>query len=52
MRHQDFGGIYPRGIHIGTIEKVVNAKNKLESYAKVKPAVEFDKLRTVLVITR
>lgn len=44
------GGIYPRGITIGTITEIVNPGNKLEEYAIVKPAVNFDKLETVLVI--
>jgi len=44
------GGIYPRGITIGTITEVINSGNKLEEYAIVEPAVDFDKLETVLVI--
>ena len=45
------GGIYPKGIHVGTIEKVTNTQNITDRYAKVKTAVDFDKLDTVLVIT-
>ena len=45
------GGIYPKGILIGTIKEVVNTQNITDRYAKVKTAVDFDKLDTVLVIT-
>lgn len=45
------GGIYPKGVHIGTVEKVVNTNNNIDRYAIVKTAVDFEKLETVLVIT-
>lgn len=45
------GGIYPKGIHIGTIKKVNNTQNMTDRYALVEAAVNFDKLDTVLVIT-
>lgn len=45
------GGIYPKGIHIGTIKKVVSTKNITDRYAIIETAVNFDKLETVLVIT-
>ena len=44
------GGIYPKGIHIGTIKKVVNTKNITDRYAMIETAVNFEKLETVLVI--
>lgn len=44
------GGIYPKGIHIGTIESLANTTNVTDRYAVIKPAVEFDKVETVLVI--
>ena len=44
------GGIYPKGVLIGTIEQVVNANNVTDRYALIKPAVDFDKVETVLVI--
>lgn len=44
------GGIYPKGIHIGTIKQVVNTKNITDRYAMVETAVDFKKLETVLVI--
>ena len=45
------GGIYPKGIHIGTITEVVNTNNITDRYATIKTAVDFNKLNTVLVIT-
>ncbi len=45
------GGIYPKGIHIGTITEVVNTSNITDRYATIKTAVDFNKLNTVLVIT-
>ena len=45
------GGIYPKGIHIGTVKKVTNTQNLTDRYALVDTAVNFDKLDTVLVIT-
>lgn len=44
------GGIYPKGIHIGTIKEVVNTKNITDRYAIIETAVNFEKLETVLVI--
>ena len=44
------GGIYPKGIHVGSIKRVVNTKNATDRYAIVETAVDFDKLDTVLVI--
>ena len=45
------GRIYPRGIYIGTIKKVVSTKNITDRYAIIKTAVDFKKIDTVLVIT-
>lgn len=45
------GGVYPKGIHIGNVERVVNTSNSIDRYAIVKTAVNFEKLETVLVIT-
>lgn len=44
------GGIYPKGVHVGVVEKVTNTQNLTDRYATVKTAVDFDKLNTVLVI--
>lgn len=45
------GGIYPKGIHIGTVSKVVNTNNLSDRYAIIDTAVDFEKLETVLVVT-
>lgn len=44
------GGIYPKGIQIGKIGKVINTKNVTDRYALIETTVDFDKLETVLVI--
>lgn len=45
------GGVYVRGIHIGTITEIVTTTNDTDRYAVVEVAVDFSKLTTVLVIT-
>ena len=45
------GGIYPKGIHIGRVTKVIEGKNKIDKTVEVETAVDFDKLETVLIIT-
>ncbi len=45
------GGIYPKGIVVGTIKEIQNTKNITNRYAYIEPAVDFDKVETVLVIT-
>ena len=44
------GGIYPKGIHVGTVKKATNTQNITDRYATIETAVDFDKLDTVLVI--
>lgn len=46
------GGIYQKGIHIGTIKQVVNTKNIMDRHAIIETAVDFSKVDTVLVITK
>lgn len=46
------GGIYPKGILVGMIQKVVNTKNITDRYALIDTAVDFTKIETVLVITK
>ena len=46
------GGIYPKGILIGSIKKVINTQNITDRYALIETAVNFNKLETVLVITK
>ena len=45
------GGIYQKGIYIGTVERVENTTDLTNRYALVSVAVDFKKLETVLVIT-
>lgn len=45
------GQIYARGIHIGTIKEIITTTNATDRYAIVETAVDFSKLKTVLVIT-
>ena len=44
------GGIYKKGVYIGTISKVENASDLTNRYALVELSVNFDKLETVLVV--
>lgn len=44
------GGIYPKGIHVGSVKKIIPTKNITDRYAIVETAVDFNKLNTVLVI--
>lgn len=46
------GGIYPKGIYIGNVKKVISTKNIADRYAVIEPAVDFNKVDTVLVITK
>ena len=45
-----FGGIYPKGIPIGTVETVGQEKDRLGIYALVRPYVTFSKLEEVLCV--
>ena len=45
------GGIYPKGILIGTIKEIVNTKNQTDRYANIQTATNFNTLQTVLVLT-
>ena len=45
------GGIFPAGIIIGSIDEVRQAENSVSCFATVKPAVNFDNLSDVMVIT-
>ena len=46
------GGIYPKGIKIGTIKKIENTQNIVDRTMIIEPAVDFEKAETVLVITK
>ncbi len=45
-----FGGVYPKGVPVGTIEMVGTERNGLELFAVAKPLVNFSKLEEVLVM--
>ena len=45
------GGIYPKGILVGTLKEVKETSNITERYAIIETAVDFSKLENVLVIT-
>lgn len=45
-----FGGIYPKGILIGSVSRLENEAGGLLKYAVVKPAVDFQRLEEVAVI--
>jgi rod shape-determining protein MreC len=44
------GGIYRKGIHIGTIKEIVTTSNVIDRYAIVEPAVDFSTVDNVLII--
>ncbi len=44
------GGIYPKGIPVGIIEKVVNKKNEIDRYGIIEPLVDIQNLKTVGII--
>ena len=44
------GGIYPKGIKIGTIKEIIETKNVTEKYAILETEVDFKNLEYVLVI--
>lgn len=46
------GGIYPKGILIGTISKIVTTNNSTDRYAVIQTAVDFSKVYSVLVIKK
>jgi len=46
----DQPGLYPPGILIGTVSRVVPSDNELEAFVDVQPAVDFSDLRFVLVL--
>ncbi len=45
-----FGGVYPKGLPIGTISLIGTEKNGLHLFAKIKPFVDFSKLEEVLCL--
>ena len=45
------GGLFPRGLVIGTVTKVVPSSSGLEDYAVLEPAADFDNLSAIYIIT-
>lgn len=46
------GGIYQKGIYIGTIKEIIKTKNITDRSFLIETAVDFDNLETVLVIKK
>lgn len=46
------GGIYPKGIKIGTIKEIIETKNSTEKYAILEATTDFENLKYVLVIKK
>ncbi len=44
------GGIFPKGLLIGTVKEIVRGKSELERYAIIQPAVDFRRLQEVFVL--
>ena len=44
------GGIYPRGIQIGTVKEIRKANDQINKYAIIEPAVDFRRLDEVIVL--
>lgn len=44
------GGIYPKGITIGTVKEIVETKNVTEKYAILETNVDFETLEYVLIV--
>lgn len=45
------GGIYPRGLNIGTVQQVLDDSASISAYALISPAVTMSEIRDVFVIT-
>ncbi len=46
------GDVYPKGIRVGTVDKIVRNKGQYDSYAIMKPSVDFKRLEEVEVLTK
>jgi len=47
-----FGGIYPKGLKIGVVEKIYKEKYGLYKYVSVIPSVDFNRVEEVLIILK
>lgn len=45
------GGVFPKGIMIGTVERIVPEENGISNYAVVKPFIDVEKVTNVFIIT-
>ncbi len=45
------GGVFPKGIMIGTIEEVLHEENGISYYAEIKPFVDVDTVTSVSIVT-
>jgi rod shape-determining protein MreC len=52
LRTSGVGGVYPRGISVGTVSGISKTAYSLEKDVNVKPAVDYSRLSEVLVIKR
>ena len=43
-------GLYPKGIPIGSIDKIIEDKNNLLKYVKIKPSVNLKKIDKVMIL--
>lgn len=46
------GGIFPKGIIIGKVEEVIRNEGQYDSYAIIKPVVDFKRLEEVIVLDK
>lgn len=44
------GGIYPKGLKIGTVKEIVDTKNITDRYIIIQPSVDFNNLNYLMVI--
>ena len=45
------GGVFPKGIMIGTVERVLPEGNGISNYAVIKPFVNVKEVKSVYIIT-
>jgi rod shape-determining protein MreC len=46
------GGVFPKGLHLGTVTEIKDARTRLFKDVRVAPAVDFSKLEEVLIVLR
>jgi len=47
-----YGGFYPGGILIGSVRSIYNGRDNFERYAVIEPAVDFTRIKEVMVLTK